>query len=548
MKKKLLLLWLAVSCCITSRSANGDDFSVYTKEGALMFFKVINESSKTCQVGGSIGNYATAFGGHNGVKGIVTIPSVANGYTVTAIDKYSFMYCYDLTSLVIPNSVSTIGEDMCTGCSNLTSINIPQSVTTISNYAFVECISLLSIEIPNSVVTIGQTAFYGCKGLTSLAIPGSVTFIGSDAFWGCSGLERINVADENEVYDSRNNCNAIIITETNTLIQGCQNTIIPDDIISISNGAFRNCEGLSSIRIPVRVSAIGKGAFKGCNNLLSVICEIEDPLEIDSTAFSNRANATLYVPIGSKAAYEAADYWKEFKEIVEIEDDSDTDISQMENVIYTEPTSGLAGTTIGLCVKMKNMLTPVGCSFKLTLPEGLRLQTDADGDVVYELGSRAKKMSLTMQDWGDGSYDFALTPSTATATITGNDDTFITFHVVLPDDMVAGDYKLKLSRCLIQSKTDGTTKDYILSDVVSTLTVEDYMMGDVNGDRTITPSDAIMTLYHYFSVEQTGFNAKAADVNGDGTVTPADAIEMLYMYFGAGSNAARQNKQTHEPQ
>ena len=256
----------------------------------------------------------------------------------------------------------------------------------------------------------------------------------------------------------------------------------------------------------------------------------------------------MYVPAGSKAAYEAADYWKEFKEIIEIEDDSATDISEMEDVIYVEPLSGLVGTAIDLPVKMRNELTPVGCSFKLTLPEGLRLQTDADGDVVYELGSRAKKMSLTMQDWGDGSYDFALTPSTATATITGSDDTFITFHIVLPDDMAASDYKLKLTRCLIQSKTDGTTKDYALSDVTTTLTVEDYVMGDVNGDRTITPSDAIMTLYHYFSVEQTGYNAKAADVNGDGTVTPADAIEMLYMYFGAGSRAARQMKQTCEPQ
>jgi hypothetical protein len=221
----------------------------------------------------------------------------------------------------------------------------------------------------------------------------------------------------------------------------------------------------------------------------------------------------------------------------------------MDNAIYMEPTTGLVGTTIDLSVKLKNELTPVGCSFMLTLPEGLRLTKDEDGDVIYMLGSRAKKMSLTMKDWDNGSYDFALTPSSGTATITGSDDVVVTFKVQIPDEMTAGDYKLRLTKCLIQSKADGVTKDFPLSDVVTTLTVEDYVMGDVNGDRSVTPSDAIMTLYHYFNVEQSGFNIKAADVNGDGNVTPADAIEILYMYFGTGSQAnVKAAQQTQEPQ
>jgi len=226
-----------------------------------------------------------------------------------------------------------------------------------------------------------------------------------------------------------------------------------------------------------------------------------------------------------------------------------TDISQLENAIYIEPLTSRVGTTVDLCVKMKNTLTPVGCSFKLTLPQDLRLQEDEYGDVIYEMGSRAKKMSVTMQDWDDGSYDFALTPSTATAIISGNDDTFITFHVELPDDMEATDYALLLTRCLIQSRTDGMTKDFPLSNVTSRLTVEDYLMGDVNSDGSVTPSDAIMTLYNYFSVEQTGFNTKAADMNSDGSITPADAIEMLYTYFGSGrQNATRRSGEEREPQ
>ena len=314
---------------------------------------------------------------------------------------------------------------------------------------------------------------------------------------------------------------------------------------------YSGCGDLVSVAIPSTIMNIGANAFDWCNALITVYIYKTEPIRITSTVFPKRANATLYVPAGCKEAYEAANVWKDFKEIIEMEPEpeADTDISQMDNAIYMEPTAGLVGTTIDLSVKLKNSLTPVGCSFMLTLPEGLRLLKDEDGDVIYTLGSRAKKMSLTMKDWDNGSYDFALTPSSGTATITGSDDVVVTFKVQIPDEMTAGDYKLRLTKCLIQSKADGVTKDYPQSDVVTTLTVEDYVMGDVNGDRNVTPSDAIMTLYHYFNVEQSGFNVKAADVNDDGNVTPADAIEILYMYFGAGSQAGvKAAEQTQEPQ
>lgn len=239
-------------------------------------------------------------------------------------------------------------------------------------------------------------------------------------------------------------------------------------------------------------------------SLSSVKVASEIPAEVASLAFSYSSvsyanNLILYVPAGSKSAYEAANVWKDFKEIVEI----DTDISTLDDAIYFEPATGLVGTTIDLNIKVKNALTPVGCSFMLTLPEGIRLQKDADGDVVYEMGSRAKKMSVTMKDWGNGSYEFALMPTSATATITGSDDVVITLHAVIPADMAAGDYKLKLTKCLLQSKDDGMTKDFELSNVTTTLTVEDYIKGDSNGDSKVTPSDAIETLYLYFGSSNT---------------------------------------------
>ena len=106
--------------------------------------------------------------------------------------------------------------------------------------------------------------YYNCSGLTSVTIGNSVTSIGERAFYGCSGLTTIVVESGNTVYDSRNNCNAIVESATNTLMFGCKNTIIPNSVTSIGNSAFYNCYGLTSITIPNSVTSIGDSAFDGC--------------------------------------------------------------------------------------------------------------------------------------------------------------------------------------------------------------------------------------------------------------------------------------------
>ena len=195
----------------------------------------------------------------------VTIPN-----SVTSIGDYAFMGCSSLTSVSIPNSVTSIGRQAFFECISLTSVSIPNSVTFIGNYAFSICKGLTSVTIPNSVKSIGTGVFDGCSSLISVTIPNSVTSIGSNAFNCCSSLTSITVEEGNTIYDSRNDCNAIIETATNTLILGCQNTIIPGSVTSIGWCAFDCCIGLTSVTIPNSVTNIDYRAFSYCSGLTSV--------------------------------------------------------------------------------------------------------------------------------------------------------------------------------------------------------------------------------------------------------------------------------------
>ena len=210
----------------------------------------------------SIGNYA-----FSGCRGLTSI-DIPN--SVTSIGNSAFSGCSGLTDVTIPNSVTSIGSSAFYGCSGLTSIDIPDSVTSIGSSAFYGCTGLTSITIPNSVTSIGSSAFYRCTGLTSLSIGNAVTLIDTDAFYGCSGLTSISVDNGNSKYDSRNNCNALIETASNSLVLGCKNTNIPNSVTSIGNNAFNGCSELSSIDIPNSVTSISSNAFKGCSGLTSI--------------------------------------------------------------------------------------------------------------------------------------------------------------------------------------------------------------------------------------------------------------------------------------
>ena len=325
------LTWTFVESTGTLTISGSGAMTDFANNRAIPWYAYINSIEKVIIENGVTTIGRCAFYLCNNISS-VTIPN-----SVIKISDYSFILCSNIGSIVIPNSVTSIGENAFCGCSglttitipssvtflgayafaacdglssvnilgsnltslndwvfgqcgNLASVTIPNSVTQIGEYAFSECSSLTSIIIPNSVTSIGENAFYGCA-LSSINIPQSVTSIAEGAFSSCSSLTSIMVASGNSKYDSRNNCNAIIETSTNTLLRGCSNTLIPNGVTKIGNHAFSDCVGLTSINIPNSVTSIGSWAFDGCNSLATI--DIPDNTTfMGSTAFRGCSELT----------------------------------------------------------------------------------------------------------------------------------------------------------------------------------------------------------------------------------------------------------------
>jgi hypothetical protein len=169
-----------------------------------------------------------------------------SGSPLTVIPSETFAWCTSLASVIIPNSVTSIGWNAFYECTRLTSITIPSSVTSIGDRAFAGCSSLTSITIPNSVISIEQRAFAFCYNLTSITIPNNVTDIAFQTFGGCASLTRVT---------------------------------IPDSVTKIDAFAFAFCTSLTSVTIPSSVTSIGGRAFAECTSLASVTFQGKSELE-----------------------------------------------------------------------------------------------------------------------------------------------------------------------------------------------------------------------------------------------------------------------------
>ena len=222
---------------------------------------------------------------------------------------WKVLYTSTNGGIVAPNAIDVFGANIVSNTyeNGVGTITFDGPVTSIGTEAFHDCLTLKSITIPNSVNSIGVQAFRDCSAIDSLTIPENVNSISGWAFMDCSSLLSIVVAQENMTYDSRENCNAIIETATNTLIVGCKKTIIPNGVAIIGEHAFR-ISSLAFITIPNSVTNIERLAFCGSSIDTIYVEATTPPALADSTVFMYTPSPICVIPCGTLAAYEVSDW------------------------------------------------------------------------------------------------------------------------------------------------------------------------------------------------------------------------------------------------
>lgn len=242
-------------------------------------------------------------------------------YMITAVGDRAFFLCSDITTVILGNNVETVGIYAFYGCSSLTNLNLGH-VKTLKDCAFGDCKGLTQVTIPNTVTSIGVYGFGGC-GLTSVVIPASVQFLGERIFYSCTSLEAIYVEDGNPNYVSDS---GVLLNKAHTELivypigRPSTSFTVDEGITSIALGAFGYSQYLQRVVLPSSLTSIGDVAFAYNRALTEVYCEASTPptvMEYTFVSTIENSGLTLSVPRDSKSAYEAADVWRDFPNIVE---------------------------------------------------------------------------------------------------------------------------------------------------------------------------------------------------------------------------------------
>lgn len=466
--------------------------------------------------------------------------------------------------LVIPSSVyhngikypvTSIGDLAFFRCSGLTSVVIPNSVTKICFKAFMECTGLTSVDIPGSVTEIGNSAFYGCLNLSSLHVPGSVESIGALAFMSCCGLSLITVDESNAFYDSRDNCNAIVETATNTLVLGSNSTIIPNSIESIGMYAFVNCNGLESVVIPNSVTEIGKSAFHACSGLTSLtignsvttigetaisycygletVFIPKSVVSIGNGAFSYCSGLSTLIVEGENPYYDSRD---DCNAIIETENNKL--IAGCKNTVIPNTITSIDDFAFYGCNDLKSLTIPnsvlsigknafYGCRnmTSVTIPNsvvsiGVSAFSSCDGLKSLIIGS-----SVTSIGTGAFTCGSALSSITCKIKEPQNITYGDSYHIFKNASSLNG---VDTETCILKVPMGSleTYRSRMPWSEFANIVVE----GDVNNDEAVTAAD--VTEIYNILLDSSREVPSSYDVDGDGEVTSADITAIYNVILG----------------
>ena len=251
--------------------------------------------------------------------------------TVKELGRDIFYYARNLKALSVEEGntvfdsrdncnaiIETASNTLRIGCANTV---VPNGIKALGQMAFSGIPSLKEVKLPSGLTSIGWAAFWADTELSKVTLSESVTDIGESPFGGCERITSLVIDEKNGKYDSRNNCNAIIETATDKLIQGFATTKIPEGVKTIATAAFRSLATLTEIEIPASVEKIEPEAFLYCNQMTKVVSHIKKPFAVSSMVFSgdNMKTAVLHVPYGTREAYANTPGWDTFRTIVEME-------------------------------------------------------------------------------------------------------------------------------------------------------------------------------------------------------------------------------------
>lgn len=304
-------------------SAQAYDFSVVNDSGYTISYNILDADARTVAVADA-----------SPISGDLEIPATVtyNGttYTVTEI-AYSGLRYGHFTSIVQPNTI-----------------------TAIDRYAFYGNDSLTSCVLPSSLTSVGENAFSYCSAMTSFVIPASLTSIGDNAFNRCVNITSIVVEEGNPVYDSRDNCNAIVETATNTIIAGCNTTVIPATVTGIAQSAFGGCT-FTSFNLPAHVTNVSRTMLSSCPNLTSLTVDPGNPV------YDSRGNCNAIIITDANKLYLGCKVTTNPSTITEIGDQA-LYLTDIEQVTIPANVNVIGGMAFSCCPNLASIIVEDGNS------------------------------------------------------------------------------------------------------------------------------------------------------------------------------------------